>query len=248
MSARRILLVHGFGGSREDFADWLAVLEERGWDAAAPQLPGHGRVEPPYGLQPFAEFVLAFADDLGWDRFVLLGHSMGGMVAQVAALSAPERLTGLILMGTSHGPVDVDPDEVALGRAIVSDGGMAALVEAQRGLPPDTAAHGRLLDERPGYREFMEAKSLAMDPAMWLALVDDMVGQADRLDALRSLPLRTLVVAGEQDERFIGPCRRMAAALPDARLVVIPDAGHSPQFEAPEAWWQAVSEFLEEVG
>ena len=159
----RLMLVHGFGGSHEDFTDWLPAFEGIEVEAVAVSLP---RSEGSFaGL---ASFVLASADRLGWDRFVLFGHSMGGMVAQLVALRAPERLAGLVLMGTTHGPIPADLDVVELGKAVVRGGGMAALVEAQRGRP-GTAAHERLLRERPGYRAFMEAKALAMDPAAWVA-------------------------------------------------------------------------------
>ncbi|HEV7888752.1 MAG TPA: alpha/beta hydrolase [Acidimicrobiales bacterium] len=238
----RLLLVHGFGGSPDDFAEWLPRFQSTGWEARTVRLPGHGTVDPPYSLERFTDVVL----DTDWDRFVLLGHSMGGMVAQLAALREPERLAGLILMDTGHGPVDVPPADVELGKAVVRGGGMAALAEAQRG-SPGTPAHERLLRERPGYAEFMEAQALAMDPEMWVALLEDMVGQADRLDGLRSLEVATLVVVGEQDSMFLGPSERMAAAMPHARLVVIPDAGHAPQFEAPDAWWRAVTAYLKEV-
>ena len=242
-----LLLVHGFGGSPDDFADWLPRLREFAefGDAHAVRLPGHGCTwDRPYSFETFADFVLAEADRLGWDRLVLLGHSMGGMVAQVVALRVgASRLDGLILMGTGYGPLDLDPDLVETGKAVVRAGGMAALVEAQRG-QPDTPAHERLLRERPGYAEFMDAKALAMDPEMWLAIVDEFTAQSDRLDALRSLDVPALVIAGEQDDRFLEPCRRIAAALPNAALVVVSDAGHSPQFEAPDEWWAAVTEYL----
>ena len=55
----------------------------------------------------------------------------------------------------------------------------------------------------------------------------------------------TLVVVGEQDTPFLAVSQAMADAIPGAELVVLPDAGHSPQFEAPEEWWDAVSGFLE---
>jgi pimeloyl-ACP methyl ester carboxylesterase len=245
--AKRLLLVHGFGGAREDFTDWLPALADMGWEAAAPQLPGHGTVDGPdaYGLERFADFVIGFVDGLGWDHYVLLGHSMGGFVAQLAALRQPARLDGLVLMGTGHGMVDdVEPELVEAGKHVVRTGGLAGLVEAQRGLPPDTAAHGRLLADRPGYAEWCEAKTLAMDPEMWLAVVDDMVAQPDRLSALRGLDVPALVIVGEQDARFLEPSRRMAAALPNARLAVLADAGHSPQLETPELWWKTLSTFL----
>lgn len=243
VGARRLLLVHGFGGSRDDFTEWLPAFAALGWDAAAPELPPTLR-----SLDDVADCILATADGLGWDRFVLFGHSMGGMAAQRVALRAEagaDRLDALVLMGTTHGPIPVERGTVELGKAIVRDGGMAALVEAQRDRPRPPAME-RLLRERPGYREFMERKALAMDPDMWLALVDDMLDQPDRLDALRSVALATLVVVGEQDD-FRTDNERIAAAMPNARLVVVPDAAHSPQFEAPDAWWQAVSSFLEEV-
>jgi pimeloyl-ACP methyl ester carboxylesterase len=54
----------------------------------------------------------------------------------------------------------------------------------------------------------------------------------------------TLVLVGEQDAPFLGSARRMAGVLPRSTLAVIPDAGHSPQFENPDAWWQTVASFL----
>jgi pimeloyl-ACP methyl ester carboxylesterase len=263
VQARRLLLVHGFGGSRDDFTEWLPAFASLGWSAHALQLPGHsrgfstqtGRVEnlsagrnhlASWSLAGLAGWVVGEADRLGWARFVLFGHSMGAMVAQLVALSdAGERLDGLILMGTTHGPIPVDRETVELGKSIVRSGGMAALVEAQRGRP-GTPAHERLVRERAGYREFMEAKALAMDPEMWLAMVDEMLSQPDRLDDLRSLALATLVVTGEQDD-FRADCERLAGVIPGARLAVVAGAGHSPQFESPDEWWQVVRSFLSDL-
>ena len=54
-------------------------------------------------------------------------------------------------------------------------------------------------------------------------------------------------MVGEQDRPFIAASERMAQAIPDATLALIPDAGHSPQFENPDAWWTALSEFLDRI-
>jgi pimeloyl-ACP methyl ester carboxylesterase len=72
----------------------------------------------------------------------------------------------------------------------------------------------------------------------------------DRLARLTALPdsLPALIMVGEQDRPFVGPAERMSAAIPGGSLVVIPDAGHSPQFENPERWWAALSGFLAGVG
>ncbi len=103
-----------------------------------------------------------------------------------------------------------------------------------------------MLAERPGYAEFEDRKFRSTSPALYAPLATSFTNAADRLDDLEGLPdtLPTLVIVGEQDQPFLGPSERMAKAIPDASLVVIPDAGHSPQFENPEAWWTALSGFL----
>jgi len=254
---RPLLLIHGFTGAKEDFADHLDLLAELGWHAVAPDLRGHGASDAPageeaYSLRTFAADVLAVADALDWDRFTLLGHSMGGMVVQHVALDATDRLEALVLMDTSHAAPDgLDASLLEVGKAVVREGGMPALVEAQRELegPLGTPANERVLAERTGYREFGEEKSLAASPDMWVTMVDEMLAQPDRLPALAGLPasLPVLVLVGEQDEPFLGHSERMAGAIPGARLVVLPDAGHSPQFENPDAWFTALTGFLAEV-
>lgn len=258
---RPLMLVHGFTGAKEDFADHvdaLAMESNRtgGWHVVAPDLRGHGASDAPvgldqYSLKAFAADVLALADALGWNRFTLLGHSMGGMVAQHAALEAPERISGLVLMDTAAGPVGgVDPEVIALGKSVVGAGGMALLVEAQRNREGEltSAADRRLRETRPGYSAYGETKALACAPDMWLAMVDEIITtQADRLRDLATLTMPVLVMVGEQDQPFRAHAEVMAADIPDAQLAVIPDAGHSPQFEKPHAWFEVLTGFLAEL-
>ena len=79
---------------------------------------------------------------------------------------------------------------------------------------------------------------------MYAAMLTEMLSQEDRLEALRSLSVPTLVLVGEQDRPLRGASRRMAEAIPGARLEVIADAGHSPQVETPAAWAEVVRGFL----
>lgn len=258
---RPLLLVHGFTGAKEDFADHLDGVAALGggWHVVAPDLRGHGASSHPVGpeaytLAAMAGDLLELADALGWTRFTLLGHSMGGMVAQLAALAAggADRLDALVLMDTAHGPLGgIDDDLIALGKAVIADGGMPALVAAQRDLPGalDTPAHLRVTAERPGYAEYGEAKAMACCGDMWVGVIDEIVTtQADRVDDLAGLAgLPVLVVVGEQDAPFLPHAERMAAAIAGARLAVVPDAGHSPQFESPEAWFEVIRGFLDEL-
>jgi pimeloyl-ACP methyl ester carboxylesterase len=255
-NSRRILLVHGFTGGKDDFVEAADRLADAGWHAVALDLRGHGRSSQPaseddYDLELFADDVWALVDALEWrEPFVLLGHSMGGMIAQVAALRQPTRLRGLVLMDTSHGPVEgIRAAELELGQSIVREHGMETLLNLmnERENVLETPAAARVRAERPGWEEFERRKFLSSSPAMWASMAPKMLSQTDRLDAVATLSVPVLVIVGEQDQPFIGPSQRMAKAIPAARLAVIPDAGHSPQFENTEAWWDALTSFLQEV-
>jgi pimeloyl-ACP methyl ester carboxylesterase len=80
-----------------------------------------------------------------------------------------------------------------------------------------------------------------------LSAITDATSGLDRLPDLAGIAAPTLVIVGDEDGPFLKPSRRMADAIPGAELAVIPDAGHSPQFENPDAWWQALSAFLRRV-
>lgn len=253
VGGRGLLLVHGFTGGRTDFSDHLDALAEAGWWAVAPDLRGHGGSWQPdeesdYSFEHFAHDLWALVDALGWERVVLLGHSMGGMVAQVAASIRPDRLDGLVLMDTTHGPLRIDRDLAVLAAQVVREGGMVALKEAMDALdgeaPLGTPAHERLIAERPGYREQGDRKLLASAPAMYASMIGHMIDQVDRLEALGAVEAPTLVIVGDQDKPFLASSRAMATAIPGARLEVIPDAGHSPQFENPDAWRAVLVDFL----
>jgi 3-oxoadipate enol-lactonase len=108
----------------------------------------------------------------------------------------------------------------------------------------DTPAHQKMLAEVPGWVEFEDGKFLACSPDMWSSVVGQLIEVEDRLAGLRGVSVPTLVVVGEQDTPFLGASADMADAIEGAQLVVIPDAGHSPQFENPGPWYDAVSSFL----
>jgi pimeloyl-ACP methyl ester carboxylesterase len=255
---RPLLLVHGFTGAKEDFADWIDPLGEAGWHVVAPDNRGHGDSDKPEGedaylLDAFAGDTTALADAVGFDRFALLGHSMGGMIAQVVALDQGERLDGLVLMDTHHaGLRTLDPDLVALGISASLEHGMDLVADViAMGDPEDdplaTEAHLRLLRERPERKAQSDRNLRVSSPYMYASCLRQISSRGDHLDRLAELAMPTLVIVGEQDRPFVDASERMAATIPDARLAVIPGAGHSPQLEAPSAWWAALSGFLDEV-
>ncbi len=252
---RPLLLLHGYTGARGDFEDFIEPLADRGWHVVAPDHRGHGQSTKPtseddYSLEIFATDALGLADALGFDRFVVLGHSMGGMLTQNLVLRAPERVEALILMDTGHGAFAVDPDLIALGVTAARTEGIdvvADVMGASDEGPLTNDAYRRKIAEDPSYKERGDRNLRASSPAMFAAMLQQISTQDDRLERLAALTMPTLVVVGELDEPFREPSRRMAETIPGARLAVIADGGHSPQFEAPAGWWEAVAGFLDEV-
>ena len=254
---RPLLLVHGFTGAKEDLAEWLDPLAERGWHAVAPDLRGHGTSgHPPgresYGFEPFVDDLLGLADVLGWDRFAVVGYSMGGAVAQFLALDHPERVSALALVATFHGPVPgLDADLVGLGSAVVTQAGMPGLAQAlaaRRAQNPDgVARYQRAELSRPGHGRRREEGVLATSPDLWLEMAPRFVDQDDRLDRLATVDLPTAVIVGDLDRAMLEDCRRIAAVVPGARLTVVAGAGHSLPAEAPDEFWAALSGFLDDL-
>jgi pimeloyl-ACP methyl ester carboxylesterase len=245
---RPLLLVHGFTGAKEDFADHLDALAAAGWHVVAPDLPGHGATHPDgfaFGFEAYAAALLALVDDLGWATFALLGHSMGGVVAQHLVLGRPERVTALVLMDTSPDVFGVDAEIVDLACEVASTQGMAAVLEVQRsvGSPLDTDA-SRALQARPGWREQQDRKFLSCSPEMYVAMARLLTTAPSRAAELARLDVPTLVLVGDGDTLLRAAADRLAEAIPGAELVVVPNAGHSPQVEAPDAWFAAVAGFL----
>ena len=252
-SGPALFLVHGYGGAKEDFADQLDDLA-RDHRVVAMDLRGHGESDGPddearYSLDRYAADLENIADHLGIGSFRLLGHSMGGMVVRRFVLSRPHRVDALILMDTAPGPVPgMDSEIMALGIQIANEQGMDELKRVMDAFSPlDTPAYQRLLAQRPGYREFGDAKWAALSRAMWVAMALEIRDQPNQLDALASVRCPTLVIVGVEDEPFLRVSEQMATTIPDAALVVIPDAGHSPQFENADAWLTTLRRFLADV-
>lgn len=256
---RPFVLVHGFTGSSDDFVDVLPALAARG-RTLAPDLRGHGGTSRPgapadYTFERLAGDVLAFLDAVDAPRCDLLGHSMGGMVAQLLTLQAPERVASLILMDTAAGPVLREARAFLEGAArIATESGMETLHQLSRANFASQAKRAPAMArcvERMGEERFwarMRAKSLAMDPTAFATLgplLCTQEGVADRLGEIRC-PVTVLV--GEQESApLMQGSQELAAGIAGAKLVVIPDAAHSPQLEHPEAWLAAVLGHLDAV-
>jgi pimeloyl-ACP methyl ester carboxylesterase len=243
-------MVHGFTGAKEDFSDHVTRFAEHArvvtFDHRGHGESGHPTEAGAYSLDRLAADTLAVADALGLDRFRLLGHSMGGMVTRRLVLAHPERVEALVLMSTSSGvPDGIDRELVDAAAQIALTDGMTALrVILDEADVLGSEADRRVQATRPGYVEFNARKWAQVSPIAYAALLREIFAQPQQLEAMAQVACPTLVIVGEQDERFVDDANRIATMVPDAALVVVPDAGHSPQFENPEPWFEAVDGFL----
>jgi len=249
-----LVLVHGFGGAKEDFADHVPALA-RDHTVVVFDHRGHGASDKPddrdaYSLERLARDIVQVADAAGLDTFRLLGHSMGGMVARKVALAEPGRIDALVMMDTSAGPIPgFDPTLMEAAADVALTRGKDALKELlDMAQVLEKPAYQRVLLERPGYQEFCDRKFADMSSVMWGALAIALGNQSDDLPAMAAtLRCPLLIIVGEQDTPFVEAGRWMAEAIPGADLVIVPDAGHSPQFENPDVWSEALSKFLASV-
>jgi pimeloyl-ACP methyl ester carboxylesterase len=248
-----LLLVHGFGGAKEDFADHVPALA-RDHTVVTFDHRGHGESDKPadvaaYSLERLRADTMQVADAVGLDRFRVLGHSMGGMVCRVLPVRWPERVEALVMMDTSSGPIPgFDPALMEIAATHALEQGKDALRELlDMAKTLTTPAYDRCLDERPGFAEFEARKWNELSEVMWAAMVRELANQDDDLDAMRTLTCPVLIIVGEQDTPFVGVSHKMEVAIPGAMLAVIPNAGHSPQFENARAWFDALSSFLATV-
>ena len=257
--ARALVLVHGFTGFRQDFSPPLAALLPVAGRIITLDLRGHGASmntgdAAGYTLDALAADVLAALAALGVARCDLLGHSMGGMLVQRVALNAPGRVASLILLSTSAEPLDwINEDMLALAAHVGREQGMAKLAEILRARAPEDPGRSepdRRLEREWGaerYWAWRDARIAATDPAGYQALGLALKHAPDFRARLAGITCPTTAIVGALDAEFLGASARMAEAVRGARHVVLEDAAHQPQLEAPGAWLAAMREHLARV-
>jgi 2-succinyl-6-hydroxy-2,4-cyclohexadiene-1-carboxylate synthase len=247
-----LALLHGFTGCAANLKSHIAVFEKR-FRTVAIDLLGHGESDAPadpvrYRMERCVEDLISVFDQLGFERANLLGYSMGGRVALHVASAHPERIRALVLESASPGLADpaeraarVASDE-ALAESIERDG-LEAFVARWEQLPL-FASQSRLPES---VRAEQRAQRLRNNPR---GLANSLRGlgtgaQTPLWDRLRDVRTPTLLIAGSLDHKFTAIAHSMADALPNARLALVPDAGHTVHLEQPEMFDKLVLEFLE---
>ncbi len=248
-SGPTVLMLHGIGGGHLAFAPQLETLASSGYRAVAWNMPGYGRSAPiePYTFKGLAQSCVGLIDALQCEHVILLGHSMGGMVAQEVVARYPERVSRLVLSGTSAAfgrRADGRDAEAWAGQfirqrtALLDAGGdMAALA---RTLVPQMAGPGSLPE---GLR--LAEHCMAEVPAATYRRALECLVTFDRQAQLADIRVPTLLVGGEFDRVAVpAMMKRMAEAIADARYAELKGIGHLMNLEAPEAFDGLVLDFL----
>jgi 2-succinyl-6-hydroxy-2,4-cyclohexadiene-1-carboxylate synthase len=243
-AAHRFVLAHGFTQTARSWSTFERLLQQRLSDVetVAVDLPGHGDAPPPADadLWASAERLVTVG---GAGTYV--GYSMGGRVALHAALSFPDAVHRLVLIGATAG-ID-DPDERRARREAderladhIDSVGVPTFIDEWlsnalfAGLTDATALRAdRLRNTAEGLSASLRATGTGTQTPLW--------------DRLGAIDCPALVLVGEHDQKFTELGRRLVDALPDAELAVVPDAGHSVHLEQPEATAIALSTWLEHL-
>jgi len=234
-----ILWIHGFPLSSAIYEDQLAIPGAR---HIMPDLPGFGQSRATGGdvtIDDYARMMIELLDHRGLDRAVIAGLSMGGYIALAIARLAPGRMRGLVLIDTRETPDDATAREGRFASIEkVKREGTAPVVE---GMLPKMIVPEAPEALRARVRGIMESAS----PEGVMAALRAMAVRADSTQVLPTVAVPALVLVGDRDP--ITPpsdAEQMAAAIPGATLVRIPDAAHLSNMERPEEFNRAVSAFL----
>ncbi|MBI3989430.1 MAG: alpha/beta fold hydrolase [candidate division NC10 bacterium] len=243
-----LVFIHGLGSSLEAWRPHIPFFVDQ-WQVIAADTRGHGESSKPpgpYSIELFARDWHALLDDLGIEKTVLLGLSMGGAISMQLAVLQPERIRALVLVDTWGGPDRPDFEFARLMEeriALAQTKGMRAYAEAA---VQSAFSEGYRKSNPQAIQEFIEARvNLPIEPV--IAATRACVA-FNLLNRLHEIQAPTLVLVGSED--ILTPpslSKAIVERIPHAVYREIPGSGHVLPVEKPEEFRAAVAEFLENV-
>jgi len=237
-----LILIHGIGASRHSW-DGLVARLKSDFRCVSYDLRGHGKSpvpRPPYTLDDLVDDLETLRAELGIERAHFAGHSLGGMIGPAYARKFPERVLSLGLYSTAAFRT---PDDSAKVRGVVSamrSKGIPPVLETlkERWFTPEFAARCPQVIER------RMQQVIDTDKEVFLS-VFDIYAETEMSPWLADIEQPCLVLTGEND----GGCsprlnERIAEALPNSELVILPQLRHAILLEAPDRVAEPVLAFL----
>lgn len=253
-----VLALHGW---LDNAASWVPLFEPlQGIDLVALDLPGHGRsphlpAGAEYSLAGTVHTVLDAADTLGWERFALLGHSMGAAIGSIVAAAAPERITRFLAIEALGALADREERtaerlrEAVSARRALANKSLRVFPERDAAIRARMQANGltepvaRLLVER-GTRAVPGGFEWSSDPRLTVSTPLRMTeGQVRDLVAHIECPVR-VIYADPAPPYFPEALRRERAALLPKGEVVVLEGGHHLHMEDPRGVARAIGTFF----
>ncbi len=224
-----ILCVHGAGGTGEKWANQLSGL--RDYHLIALDLPGHGLSEGEAvdSIQSYKESIWEFVHAMKLTSFVIAGHSMGGAIALQFALDYQDWLKGLIIVD-SGGRLKVNPvmlESLSRGEHPLESIQFSYSLKAAAKILEDAAEEMKAVSTQVLWADFQACDNFNV------------------IDSIQQINLPTLVICGQEDRMTpVKYSEYLAQQIPQASLVLIPEAGHMAMIEQPEAVNKAITEFM----
>lgn len=249
-----LLLLHGFTGSVNTWAPFLKEWGE-GFQVIAVDIIGHGKTDSPsdparYEMGQVVEDIYGLLQGLNIQSIHLLGYSMGGRLALSFACAYPEMVTSLIVESSSPGLKDereqharTDADEALASR--IETEGITSFVDYWENIPLfaptkrlDKAIQEKIRQERLAQKAMGLANSLrgmgtGKQPSLWHCLPE--------------CKFPVLLLAGDEDEKFIKIANEMEKDLPNAKKILINDSGHMIHVEQPQIFGKIIKDWLMQV-
>lgn len=239
-----VIALHGIGGGAASFVEQMGALPAR---VIAWHMPGY-RESPPDELtfENLSARLSGLMDALGLERAHLLGHSIGGMVAQDFACRWPERTASLALIGTtpSFGGRDPSFAETFLKDRLAPLDRGQSMAEMAAESAPAICGPGAA----PAVIEAVAGPMAKVPEATWRAILKCLT-TFNRRDDLGLMTMPACLIAGSEDRN--APARtmeKMATAMPDAEYHLIEGAGHMINQEAPEEVNRILTAFYARIG
>jgi len=235
----KVVALHGFTGSHEDFDPLKSFVNSETIDVITPDWPGHGKKKhetdaKKYSIDAHMEII---SEAIGSSpNVILLGYSMGGRLALHWAINHPNRIQKLILMGASPGIAD----EAEATERFKGDKALAQFIRIHGVKPFIKYWNGKTF-----FRPLMSLPPDRLDPILerrnkntseGLALSLENVGTASLPSLwprLKELRCKVDIVVGEKDPKFVEIAHRMGECIPKARISIIDLAGHAVHLEYP---------------